>query len=153
MNWKKIIAGFGISLIGVYFIFGDTQILTDYENYVFQKKLKAIVRSGAKEFKLSDIVDFEWDKACFYVHYDYRTGERDRGSGSWVIDFRYSGKEIRDFRIKYSILDLKPYTELTSFFCYGRDKVLTIENNFINLDKNRLMEHVKSIGTTNRTIN
>ena len=135
MNWKMIFIISIIALIGVYFVFGNTQVLTNHENYVFQNKLRKLIKSGAKEFKLADMTDFEWDKACFYINYDYKTGELDKNSSTWPIDFSYLGKDVKNFKIKYLVTGLKPYTEAEVFFCYGRGKSLEIKNNFIYLDR------------------
>jgi hypothetical protein len=123
------------SLIGIYFIFCDTEIITNRQNYLFQKKLKKIIESGAKELNLNDLTDFKWDKVLFYIDYDYKTNELDKSSGSWPIDFIYNEEEIRSFRIKYSIIDLSLYNDYQSSFSYGAEKLFKIENNFIFLDQ------------------
>jgi hypothetical protein len=112
----KNITILGIILILTYFIIGDTQLLTNYENYIFERKLERIVKSGAAELCLQELTDFEWDKACFYVHYNYKTNELDKRAGVWPITFYNKEKKLKEFVIGYSIIDLKPYTDLKLFF-------------------------------------
>ena len=135
MKWTNYLILVMSSLIGIYFIFCDTEIITNRQNYLFQKKLKKIIESGAKELNLNDLTDFQWDKVRFYIDYDYKTNELDKSSGSWPLHFSYKGHDIKNFYIKYSIIDLKPYNNYQSSFSYGIEKLFQIKNNLIILDQ------------------
>ena len=89
--------------------------------------MKKEIDSGASEIKLRDLTNFEWDEACFYLDYNYKTNEINNDSNTWRIGFALNQNEVTKFRIRTVIAELRPSSLITDSYCYNNSTSLQIK--------------------------
>jgi hypothetical protein len=128
-----------LGLLTLYIYVDSTGILVSYDNYVFQKRLRAKVDSGQNDFLLKEITDFKWNEVCFYLPYEYNylnsNSYIEEGDGLYNIEFKHSDKITLLTRINRNLLHEESIKQWPAR-CFTREAKLYVVNKKILNIKN-----------------